>query len=35
MKRVHGTALFELEGVQEQVSFGALKEYFDAMYFAN
>lgn len=35
MKRVHGVALFELEGVQEQVSFCALKEYFEGMYFAN
>jgi hypothetical protein len=35
MKRVQGGKLFELEGSVEQESFGALKEYFEAMYFAN
>lgn len=35
MKRVEGITLFELEGSIEEASFGALKEYFEAMYFAN
>ncbi|KZY66893.1 hypothetical protein A3742_00200 [Oleiphilus sp. HI0071] len=35
MKKVLGVALFELEGSTEEASFGALKEYFEAMYFAN
>jgi hypothetical protein len=35
MKRVQGARLFELEDSSEELSFGALKEYFEAMYFAN
>lgn len=35
MKESRGSFLFELTSKNEAVSYDALKEYFDAMYFAN